>query len=78
MASLPTDDDKARLLLDVFRQLNARPGETIMKQSIMTVPVASGFRLEDRIDGLVIASNRGWIEERNDTIIITDAGFAEL
>ena len=76
---LPTDDDKARMVLGVFKHFGTRPGEVIMAQNAMAVLVQRGWRNEDLADGFKIAGERGWIEDGpNNTIRLTDEGFAHV
>lgn len=79
MAQLPNDDDKARMVLDIFKHFGTRPGEVIMQQNVMAVSMNRGWRSEDLVGGLQIAGDRGWIENGpNGTIRLTDAGFAQV
>lgn len=79
MAKLPSDNDKARMALDVFQHFGTRPNEVIMQQNVMAVSVQRGWRHEDLVDGLKIAADRGWVEDGpNGTIRLTEDGFAQV
>jgi hypothetical protein len=79
MAQLPNDDDKARMVLDVFKNFGTRPDEVVMPQNIMAVSVKRGWNYQDLLDGLQIAADRGWIENGpNGTIRLTEEGFAQV
>lgn len=79
MAQLPNDDDKARMVLDIFKHFSTRPDEVIMPQNAMAVAMERGWRNEDLIEGLKIAGDRGWIENgQNGTIRLTQNGFDQV
>jgi hypothetical protein len=44
MAQLPNDDEKVRVVLDVFKHFKTRAGEVIMQQNVMAVSINSGWR----------------------------------
>lgn len=79
MAQLPNDDDKARMVLDVFKHFGTRPGEVIMAKNAITISVKLGWRNEDLSDGFQIAADRGWIEDGpNGTVCLTEEGFGQV
>lgn len=79
MAQLPTDDENARIVLDIFGHFGTRPGEVIMPQNVMALMAKRGWRKDDIVAGFEIAAERGWVEDGpNGSIRLTQAGFTAV
>lgn len=78
MSSLPTPEDAARLILDVFVRFNTRPGEGLQIGSFIRPFSTGGFRVSDFDDGAKYAEEQGWIEVKSSTFVgLTESGFDE-
>lgn len=79
MAQLPTDDEKARIILDIFAHFGTRPGEVIMTRNVMALIMKYRWRNDDIVDGFKIAAGRGWVEDGpNGSIRLTEEGFSQV
>jgi len=79
MATLPTPEEKARMVLSIYKHFGTRPGEVLRGNNFLGVHSQLGLRWEDVKDGLVEAGNLGWIENGPyESIKLTAAGFAEI
>jgi len=79
VAQLPSDDETTRMVLDIFKHFDTRPGEVLMPQNIAAVSMERRYRQEDLDGGLQIAADRGWVEYGpNGTIRLTKEGFAKV
>ncbi len=74
MATLPTPEESAREILNIFvNQCNRRAGEVLRINNFQR-----GLRGEDFTAGIEVAKTSGWIEvlEGGVSFKLTDAGFA--
>lgn len=79
MATLPTSEENARKILDIFEHFDSRSGDGIMLQTILAVAADRNWRMDDIKDGLEWGQSNGWFEEgNNDSIRLTNVGFAEM
>ncbi|NIZ10980.1 hypothetical protein [Pseudooceanicola sp. HF7] len=79
MARVSSDEDKAHMVLDVFKHFGTRSGEVIMPEHAMAIAMKRDWCREDLVDGLQIATLRGWIEDGpNQTIRLTEEGFFQV
>ncbi len=79
MAILPTVEEKARLVLDVFKQHNARSGHVLGKREFLIASAASGLPMNDFDDGIQYGRDQHWFEDGpNGSYKLTDAGFAAM
>ena len=80
MATLPSLEEAARAILDVFGRHGTRPGEGIMQQSLM--PLMEGrnpFRADDLNKALQSMETKGWVEiKREGFITLTEAGYSQV
>ena len=78
MATLPTPEELARRILSIFALNNSRPDDMLMAEpAIFAFQQAGGSAAEFQA-GLLYAVQNGWLEiGENDTIKLTNAGFAE-
>jgi hypothetical protein len=79
MATLPTDDDKLRIVLDIFKHFGTRPGEALRPNNIVAAAANMGLRMNDVTRGLEVGGERGYFENgQNKSIKLTDTGFAAV
>jgi hypothetical protein len=79
MAILPTPDDNARMVLQIYQSFKARSGHALVESAFVRAAVKRGLVLADIQDGLIEAQRRGWIERgQNNSFVLTDLGFAEM
>jgi hypothetical protein len=71
MAEVPSDEEVARQILDVFTQHNVRAGGTLRRNNFLAVRDADFQR------GINKAFERGWIKKMRDryTYELTEAGL---
>jgi hypothetical protein len=79
MATLPTPEEAARRILSIFALNNSRPDDVLMaEQANFAFRQAGGSAAEFQA-GLEYAVQNGWLEiGENNTIKLTNAGFAEM
>lgn len=79
MATLPTEDEKIRMVLDIFKHFGTRPNEVLMPGNLLAHATKNGWRSEDISDGLKKGADKGYfVDGPNGTIKLTDAGFAKV
>ena len=62
MAQLPTSDENARKVLQIFSHFGTRPGEGTMQQNILAVMADKNWRSDDINEGLTWGLENGWFE----------------
>jgi hypothetical protein len=79
MATSPTPEESARRILSIFALNNSRPDDVLMaEQANFAFRQAGGSAAEFQA-GLEYAVQNGWLEiSENDTIKLTNVGFAEI
>lgn len=79
MATLPTDEDCARRVLQVCTEhFKMRAGSTIRTNNLMAYSAGHDFRTEDLNCGMAYAITQGWIESLpDDAYRLTEVGFDE-
>ncbi len=81
MAELPTNEECARRLMDIFRKLDVRAGKGVVGRAIFTNwAMDTLWKGEDLERAITYATEQGWVEtlENNNGLKLTDKGFAEL
>jgi hypothetical protein len=79
MATLPTDDEKVRMVLDIFKHFGSRPGHALGAKNFTAVGAKAGLNMSDIADGIRVGGERGLFEDGpNNSVKLTDAGFAEM
>ena len=81
MATLPTPEENARKVLDIFRHSGTRPGEMLPLPSLTSVAEKRGWRSGDIDDGLQYGLKHGWFKEKEQSgfmIFLTEVGFKEI
>ncbi len=79
MATLPTDAEMARKVLDIFKHFGTRPGEVLLTNNLIAMAAKRDLRTEDLAKGLKYGYAQGWFEDGpNQTIKLTEAGFKAI
>ena len=79
MATLPTPEENARRVLNIYKHFGTRPGEGLSTQSVLAVAVDQGLSNNDLLDGLRYGDEKGWFEDGpNGSVRLTEAGFAAI
>jgi hypothetical protein len=74
-----TDDEKARLVLDVFAHFDTEPGEPLAMGNLLSIAAMNGWTTTDIADGFRHGVALGWFEEGpNGTALLTPKGLAEI
>ena len=79
MATLPTPEENARKVLEIFAHFNLRAGEVLRTNNFLAIAAKWNLRTEDLDDGLKKAEEFGWVEStENGSVRLTEAGFSEM
>jgi hypothetical protein len=80
IATLPTPEESARRILQLFAAHNRRAGEILMLGAVnMQFQEGGHYRAADLQSGLTYAAEHGWIDPDYHTAVrITEAGFSEM
>ncbi len=79
MASLPTPEESARHILEIFHEHSRRPGEVLRHNNFLLPFNKGGWRSEDFNSGIIYAAEQGWVEllERGISVRLTRRGFEQ-
>jgi hypothetical protein len=74
MATIPTPEETALKILDIFKHFNCRPGNVLHRLNFF-----SRIEAEDFAPGVEFAAQQGWIEilKKGASFKLTAAGFAK-
>jgi hypothetical protein len=61
MAVLPTKEDNAHKVLEVFSHFRARPGRVLRVNNFVAVGARRRWEMSDLQQGLEFASEQGWV-----------------
>jgi len=78
MATLPTDEGKLRMALDLFEHFDRQPGQGLLANNITLIAAQKGWRIADIARGLEIGIEREFFESGSHSIKLTEAGFAAI
>ncbi len=79
MAMLPTAEDKARKVLEIYKHFGSRPGHVLMTNNFVARAARMNLSVQDLADGLEHGMSLGWFEETPaGSMCLTEAGFAEM
>ena len=79
MATLPTPEEKARKVLQIFEHFGTRPGEGIGSNNILAIAAKKNWRIADMTEGLQYGLDNDWFENgQNNSTLLTKSGFAEI
>lgn len=80
MATLPTPEETAVEILDIFvNQNKCRPGDVLRTNNFNAVWHTRGLAAEDFKPGMEYAAAQGWVEiqQNSDAFKLTESGFAK-
>ena len=80
MAKVPTPEDLAREVLDIFKEKGERAGNVMQSNILSQTWFAASDKVNEDLNiGLGYALDAGWLEETQDGLgyMLTDLGFAE-
>ncbi len=73
-----TDDEKARLVLDIFRHFDTEPGEQLAAGNLLSIAAMNGWQTTDVNEGYRYGVTLGWFEDGpNGTVMLTAKGAGE-
>ncbi len=78
MATLPSPEELARSILDIFKQQNRRAKERVSYSMIRKTWVENGDRDDDLRSGINWLKDNGFLEEKATFLFLTEKGFAEM
>jgi hypothetical protein len=78
MATIPTDEECARGILDVFKHYDMRPDESLPLGRLRAVFLKRG-RADDMVRGIQYVIDKGWLVRLpGNWFKLTEAGFAAV
>ena len=78
MATIPTDEECARGILDAFKQSDMRPGGSLPLGRLQAVFLKRG-RADDMVRGIQYVIDKGWIVRLpGNWFKLTEVGFAAV
>ena len=79
MATLPTPEESARVVLGIYKRFGIRPGEVLRGNNFMAIAAKIDVRPEDIGVGLEYGYGQGWFEDGpNGSVRLTELGFSEI
>lgn len=79
MATLPTPEENARKVLQIFKDFRTRPGETLGRNSIYAIAAEKNWPIADMEEGIKYGQDNDWFEDGpNGGILLTESGYAEI
>ena len=79
MATLPTPEENAKRVLEIYAHFDSRPGSLLRANNFVAVAARWRIRMTDIQQGLEYAVRQGWIEEtENGSLRLTDRGFSAM
>jgi hypothetical protein len=79
MATLPTPEENAKQVLEIYAHFDSRPGRVLRANNFVAVAARWRIRMTDIQQGLEYAARQGWIEETEDgSLRLTDRGFSAM
>jgi hypothetical protein len=79
LADLPSDDERLQLALSVFRNLKSRSGDSLKPNNFFAYAATHRLSAKDLMAGVSLGVERGWfLAGPNETIVLTDMGFAKM
>lgn len=74
----PSVDETVRAILDGISRFNIRAGQTFPVQGVVPPLYTQGFRSEDVDAAIADMVARGLLENKAETLFLTEAGFDEM
>lgn len=79
MAAVPTPEESARVILDIFKAHSCRPGQTLKGNVVKSAFLKAGGMPDGYGAALRYAEAQGWLAPVSVTgIKLTDAGFSAM
>jgi hypothetical protein len=79
MATLPTEEQNGRLVLDIYSHFHSRPGDVLRANNFIAVAARRHIRMADLQSGLNYAAKMGWVEETaNGSLRLTNNGYRQM
>jgi hypothetical protein len=78
MATPPTPEENARRVLQIYARFDSRPGHVLRASNFVAVGSRWRIPISDIQDGLDYAAEMNWIEETDNGLRLTEAGFAAM
>ena len=79
MATLPTAEENAGKVLQIFQHFETRPEEGIGLNNIIAIAAQENWRMKDMDEGLQYGIEQGWFEEKGSSFfMLTQEGYAEI
>ncbi len=76
MATLPTPEESARVILAIFKKHNARPDFVLGSGPVNLQFLTAGGTAAEYLEGIKYADEQGWLEAGpNNGFKLTKAGF---
>jgi hypothetical protein len=74
-----TDEEKARLVLNIFRHFDSEPGEPLSAGNLLSIAAMNGWQTTDVNEGFRHGVTLGWFEDGpNGTVMLTAKGAGEV
>lgn len=78
MATVPTAEESARVILSFFKLKDVHPNEMVMASRVNRQFLTNGGKAGDYAEGIKYAIERGWLEPlTKDRFRLTETGFIE-
>jgi hypothetical protein len=78
MAVLPTREENAQKILEIYNQFKSRPGHVLRANNFVAVGARRRWEMSDLQQGLELALEKGWIKEKNGGFELTESGFEKM
>lgn len=79
MATAPTPENVARMILARFAEMNSRAGHAFLANQITAIQANNRLTSDEMIAGLQYGEEKGWITATTrGGICLTEAGFKEM
>lgn len=78
MATIPTPEESAKRILELFLEFHCRPGHVLGQNNLFGAFMKSPWQVSDIVPGLKYAAEQGWIEilDKN-KFRLTELGFSK-
>lgn len=78
MATLPTREQNAQKILEIFSHFKSRPGHVLRTNNFVAVGARRRWDMRDLQQGLEFAISEGWITGENGDFELTTHGFERM
>ena len=77
MATLLTTDEKVRIILDTYKRMGRKAGDTLSAGNFISAAINNRISNQDIVDGLRAGYDRGLFEDGpRGSVLLTEAGYA--